>query len=175
MESSLTSGPNCLSTDPSCISTQLRGLCARRNQKKYGVASLQKKWDWERYVAMLGSIDPAGIFLSTYVFLQTIISLALILKHPAPVQPASGSEITCLSNTQSGLRTKTPNWDKDLYDQTSSDNPLRGSILSRGTLVICPVSLVGQWIEGKFISVIPFHSLFTFILTCVWIDNRGQK
>ena len=40
-----------------------------------------------------------------------------------------------------------PGWDNDLYKKTSVDNKKRGSIISKGTLVICPVSLVGQWIE----------------------------
>lgn len=41
-------------------------------------------------------------------------------------------------------------WDKDLYGRTSDLHPKRGRIISRGTLVVCKVSLVGQWIaEAK--------------------------
>jgi hypothetical protein len=40
--------------------------------------------------------------------------------------------------------------DPDLYGQTSSTNPKRGSIVSQGTLVVCNVSIVGQWVaEAK--------------------------
>lgn len=38
-------------------------------------------------------------------------------------------------------------WDKDLYARNSTGNPKIGSVISRGTLVVCKVSLVGQWIE----------------------------
>ena len=77
-----------------------------------------------------------------------MISLALILKNPAPAVPESGSKIACLSqasnNSESNSSSK---WNADLYEQTSDSNSKRGSIISRGTLVVCPVSLVGQWIE----------------------------
>eukprot|EP00980_Cylindrotheca_fusiformis_P010788 scaffold2442_cov146-Cylindrotheca_fusiformis.AAC.3 len=78
---------------------------------------------------------------------KTVISLALILKHPAPQLPISGSSIASLSETVPASNEETSKWDRDLYGRTSTSNPKRGSILSRGTLVICPVSLVGQWIE----------------------------
>eukprot|EP00429_Kryptoperidinium_foliaceum_P043107 CAMPEP_0176102834 /NCGR_PEP_ID=MMETSP0120_2-20121206/51588_1 /TAXON_ID=160619 /ORGANISM="Kryptoperidinium foliaceum, Strain CCMP 1326" /LENGTH=1287 /DNA_ID=CAMNT_0017436909 /DNA_START=94 /DNA_END=3957 /DNA_ORIENTATION=- len=73
---------------------------------------------------------------------KTVITLALILKNPAPVEPASGSRVP---DIQLG-RLPAP-WDSDLYSQYSSPNAKDGSILCRGTLVICPVSLVGQWAE----------------------------
>ncbi|CAJ1949444.1 unnamed protein product [Cylindrotheca closterium] len=99
----------------------------------------------------ISSIKPrevrGGIIAEEMGLGKTIISLALILKHPAPELPASGSNVSCLANIPAILGSNTPNWNKGLNDQTSTDNPLRGSILSRGTLVICPVSLVGQWIE----------------------------
>lgn len=87
---------------------------------------------------------------------KTVVSLALILKNPAPKFPVSGCPISSLSlkdapNTHSsedGIFQST--WDRLLYGKTSSVFPKRGSILTRGTLVICPVSLVGQWIEGMF-------------------------
>lgn len=77
---------------------------------------------------------------------KTVISLALILENCAPPSPVSGSQISSLPQTPSsedGIVT----WDKDLYARTAADDPKRGSIISRATLVICPVSLVGQWIE----------------------------
>jgi SNF2 family DNA or RNA helicase len=73
---------------------------------------------------------------------KTVITLGLIIKNPAPALPSSGSSIAELDNY-----TSTP-WDKDLYSKTTpSSSKKRGSVLSRGTLVICPVSLVGQWIS----------------------------
>lgn len=79
---------------------------------------------------------------------KTVISLGLILKHPAPAEPVSGSHVSCLSNLQQTTGDGASEWDTDLYAQTSSTNAKRGSILAQGTLVVCPVSLVGQWIEG---------------------------
>jgi len=77
---------------------------------------------------------------------KTIISLALILQNCAPLSPANGSPISLLSQNPSS-EDSIVTWDKDLYARTSTDDPKRGSIISRATLVICPVSLVGQWIE----------------------------
>lgn len=76
---------------------------------------------------------------------KTVISLALILRNPAPELPASGSPISSLSNvasygTMSSVATGTESeeygWDKELYNKTSGGNKKRGSVLSRGTLVI---------------------------------------
>jgi SNF2 family DNA or RNA helicase len=89
-----------------------------------------------------------GIIAAEMGLGKTLISLALILKHPAPQLPISGSKIDALT-IATGPNVENPSkWDKDLYAQSSAANPKRGSILSRGTLVICPKSLVGQWIEG---------------------------
>jgi SNF2-related domain len=74
-------------------------------------------------------------------------SLGLILKNPAPNLPRSGSSIASLNTAPTP--TSGEGWDKALYAKTSVHNTKRGSIISRGTLVICPVSLVGQWIEGE--------------------------
>lgn len=83
---------------------------------------------------------------------KTVISLGLILKNPAPARPVSGSHISSLRNMEQPREHDGPTWDQELYAQTSIANVTasvkRGSILSRGTLVVCPVSLVGQWIEG---------------------------
>ena len=76
---------------------------------------------------------------------KTIISLSLILKNPAPPFPASGSAVGALDTASKPAVGE--GWDTSLYGLTSTGNAKRGSLLSRGTLVICPVSLVGQWIE----------------------------
>ena len=72
---------------------------------------------------------------------KTIISLSLILENPAPTLPQSGSPVTALnfndSASVSALDVETqPLWDKDLYSRTSAVNSKRGSIISRGTLVV---------------------------------------
>jgi SNF2 family DNA or RNA helicase len=75
---------------------------------------------------------------------KTVITLALILTNPAPDLPASDSPISELDSLEDTA------WDKDLHARTQKEsdaNPERGSIISRGTLVVCHVSLVGQWIE----------------------------
>jgi len=91
---------------------------------------------------------------------KTIISLSLILQNTAPELPKSCSHASSLSlvaassekmesvvAATSAEQEEMIGWDKDLYGKTSEQFPERGSIISRGTLVICPVSLVGQWIQ----------------------------
>lgn len=73
------------------------------------------------------------------------------MKHPAPQLPLSGSRTSSLAATATASDEHAPQWDKDLHDRDSALFPKRGSILSQGTLVICPVSLVGQWIEGRLL------------------------
>ena len=71
---------------------------------------------------------------------KTVISLALILQNPAPTLPLSGSPITCLNRSQTSNASVSQQsvWDQNLYEQTSVSNKKRGSIISRGTLVVCP-------------------------------------
>jgi SNF2 family DNA or RNA helicase len=78
---------------------------------------------------------------------KTIISLAMILKNPAPELPLSGSPTQSLSTCTSSPSQGDSCWNKEFQVTTPGRSPHRGSIMSRGTLVICPVSLVGQWIE----------------------------
>jgi hypothetical protein len=67
---------------------------------------------------------------------KTVISLSLILQNPAPTLPESGSPITSLKGSIGTASVSNEGWDKDLYTNTSTSNPKRGSILSRGTLVV---------------------------------------
>lgn len=83
---------------------------------------------------------------------KTVISLALILSNPAPALPASGAKTTELAkvpkaaNGQAFWKPSTSlNGQEDV--KVPIQNPKRGRYLSRGTLVVCNVSLVGQWIE----------------------------
>ena len=65
---------------------------------------------------------------------KTVISLALILQNPAPKAPLSGSPVSALDSA--GTASDATPWDKELYSRTSGSNSKRGSILSRGTLVV---------------------------------------
>jgi len=68
---------------------------------------------------------------------KTIISLLLVLMNPAPLFPASGTVVAGYD---------TPYWPRTTpFSEESSKK--RGSIFSRGTLVVCNVSLVGQWVD----------------------------
>ena len=79
---------------------------------------------------------------------KTVISLALILKNPAPDFPLSGSPISALQKKDpNNVASSSCGWDKNLHQYTSITNQKTGSVISKGTLVICPVSLVGQWID----------------------------
>ena len=69
------------------------------------------------------------------------MTLAVILQNPAPEVPLSGSSTDEMTDPEG---THPIGWDNEQAIDTSKPN--RGSILSRGTLVVCPVSLVGQWI-----------------------------
>ena len=79
-------------------------------------------------------------FISSIIFWEglgkTVISLAVILQNPAPLKPESGMQVMDIIPT---------GW-------TKPDKPYKApeswaSIYSRGTLVICSVSLVGQWVD----------------------------
>ena len=78
---------------------------------------------------------------------KTVISLALILSNPAPELPLSGSKTTDLSKTPKPANGQAF-WKPGLLSpDTNSESQKQRRLLSRGTLVICKVSLVGQWIE----------------------------
>lgn len=80
---------------------------------------------------------------------KTVISLALVLQNTAPTLPSSGSHVSSISTHQNPAP-GAPFRDPDLYQRTSKDNEKRGSIASRGTLVVCTKTLVGQWVaEAK--------------------------
>ncbi len=82
---------------------------------------------------------------------KTVISLALILKNPAPKFPLSGSSIADLKKKGPNAdNSESVGWDENLCEKKGLghlSNKKTGSIICRGTLVICPVSLVGQWID----------------------------
>jgi len=95
---------------------------------------------------------------------KTVISLSLVLLNPAPALPLSGTEVGTSSIPASGpslpthaaSRTSSGASSTDATDEVSwppapalpaGAPKKRGSIFSRGTLVVCNVSLVGQWID----------------------------
>ncbi len=79
---------------------------------------------------------------------KTVISLSLILLNPAPENPISGTAVKDynLPATFTSTNQNIAPW--PLPEPLPKDAPKkRGSIFSRGTLVVCNVSLVGQWID----------------------------
>jgi hypothetical protein len=70
-------------------------------------------------------------------------SLALILQNPAPSSPVSGSDLN--QRRSAAKRKSSSKWDFD--SQLTSSSPKRGSIISRGTLVVCHVSTYDAWIS----------------------------
>lgn len=71
-----------------------------------------------------------------------MISLALVLQNPPPPLPESGS-LVCDMNPN------TCEWPLESVTEKRAQKKTeqRGSIFCRGTLVVCNVSLVGQWID----------------------------
>jgi SNF2 family DNA or RNA helicase len=66
---------------------------------------------------------------------KTVISLALILRNPAPPLPVSGTAIASI-NVTPAISAGAAFWDPDLYSRTSASKKKRGRIISRGTLVV---------------------------------------
>jgi hypothetical protein len=63
------------------------------------------------------------------------VSLALILRNPAPALPESGSPASSIKVLPNALPEKAL-WDPDIYTRTSATKKKRGNIISRGTLVV---------------------------------------
>mmetsp|Transcript_12559 Transcript_12559/g.14725 ORF Transcript_12559/g.14725 Transcript_12559/m.14725 type:complete len:570 (-) Transcript_12559:449-2158(-) len=73
---------------------------------------------------------------------KTMISLALVLQNPPPPLPESGS-LVC------DINPNTCDWPLESVTgkKAQKKTEQRGSIFCRGTLVVCNVSLVGQWVD----------------------------
>jgi hypothetical protein len=78
---------------------------------------------------------------------KTVISLATILRNPAPPLPESGSSVSSI-NVTPAISSGAAFWDPDLYSRTSTSKKKRGSIISRGTLVVvsCWIKLTAVWL-----------------------------
>jgi hypothetical protein len=74
---------------------------------------------------------------------KTVISLALILRNPAPPLPVSGTAVSSI-NVAPAISSGAAFWDADLYTSTSASKKKRGRIISRGTLVVvsCWMSMI---------------------------------
>jgi len=102
---------------------------------------------------------------------KTVISLALILQNPAPAVPQSGSPISALdalsNNTDvaSAAAARTP-WDTDLYSRTATSNSKRGSILSRGTLVVVRMEFM-----SCFCAVASCRLLSFILRLCILVSS----
>jgi hypothetical protein len=78
---------------------------------------------------------------------KTVISLAVILRNPAPPLPESGASVSSV-NVTPAISSGAAFWDPDLYSRTCAKKNIfsrsrfpvemkkRGSIISRGTLVV---------------------------------------
>ncbi len=62
-----------------------------------------------------------------------MVSLALIMQNPAPTEPASGAKAEKVS--EYFLKPSESGWDCD-WQVGEDPNPLKSSIVSRGTLVV---------------------------------------
>ena len=90
---------------------------------------------------------------------KTVISLAVILSNPAPPLPLSGTQVSgdnahvtekgwSVMKKKSAIRPDFDELTAGLFGDTNeviSDGT--GSFFHTGTLVVCHVSLVGQWVE----------------------------
>ena len=74
---------------------------------------------------------------------KTVISLATILSNPAPALPLSCATVAPVDPNISLNPTPVAGWSPHV--RLRSDDT--GSMYHRGTLVVCHVSLVGQWID----------------------------
>jgi hypothetical protein len=73
---------------------------------------------------------------------KTVISLALILRNPAPPLPVSGTAVSSI-NVTPAICSGAAFWDPDIYTRTSASKRKRGRIFYRGTLVV-----VRCWMSG---------------------------
>eukprot|EP00588_Corethron_pennatum_P014502 CAMPEP_0194278084 /NCGR_PEP_ID=MMETSP0169-20130528/10224_1 /TAXON_ID=218684 /ORGANISM="Corethron pennatum, Strain L29A3" /LENGTH=1400 /DNA_ID=CAMNT_0039022199 /DNA_START=51 /DNA_END=4253 /DNA_ORIENTATION=+ len=84
-----------------------------------------------------------GMICSEMGLGKTIICLSLILKNPAPNSPISGGKVSATKNETARGWSVEP-------DYSATEDLDRDTYFSRGTLVVCHVSLVGQWVaEAK--------------------------
>ncbi len=77
---------------------------------------------------------------------KTVISLSLILLNPAPAEPSSGTSVKNYKVPTPSANRIAPLWPR-IQPLPAGAPKKRGQIFSRGTLVVCNVSLVGQWID----------------------------
>uniref|UniRef100_A0A7S3PD68 SNF2 N-terminal domain-containing protein n=1 Tax=Amphora coffeiformis TaxID=265554 RepID=A0A7S3PD68_9STRA len=77
---------------------------------------------------------------------KTIISRALILCNPAPALPLAGSKTTDLANTPKAVNGQAFWNPTTILGKSEKNTKKRASILSQGTLISCPLSLVTQFI-----------------------------
>jgi SNF2-related domain len=85
-----------------------------------------------------------GIIAAQMGLGKTVISLALILRNPAPALPISGSSSSSICDSPdmaSGQPFWDPKWKKNIRDPTGENSVSHGSIISRGTLVVVRGSL----------------------------------
>ena len=119
-------------------------------------------------IGKLSTSKPAlvrgGIIASQMGLGKTVISLALILANPAPTAPVAGSHVSTIT-AQPNLAPGSPFRDPDLYQRTSSGKPKRGSIVSRGTLVVVSTFLA-EWSSFQYRLGLLFLTLVQPLSSC---------
>jgi hypothetical protein len=94
---------------------------------------------------------------------KTVISLALILKNPAPLLPESGKPVSDLWCESGADATAHEGWNQDLHKTATISSAKRGSILTRGTLVIVSLG-VTQNHSPFFINALVCAVRLTFLM-----------
>ena len=113
------------------------------------------------------SVIRGGLIAAEMGLGKTVISLALILKNPAPVVPTSGSASNVLAGRPGQGARHTYGWDRSARTLDGKT----GRILSRGTLVI--VSLASLVMEIIFDPSLSQPLLLSVLFP--WLVNGLQK
>mmetsp|Transcript_10273 Transcript_10273/g.14525 ORF Transcript_10273/g.14525 Transcript_10273/m.14525 type:complete len:1332 (+) Transcript_10273:110-4105(+) len=103
----------------------------------------------DSFLAREPNIVRGGIIAEEMGLGKTIISLAIILENPAPVEPQSGTAVMDFETKSRKRADHSCKWTTldNVSEESRRERVIRGSIFSRATLVVCNVSLVGQWID----------------------------
>ena len=100
----------------------------------------------DKFSQEMPAVARGGLICETMGLGKTVESLSLVLQNPAPDSPQSGTIVRGYRFSTQNIQNAPPGWTVEKMDKAGHEMG-RGSIFSRGTLVVCNVSLVGQWID----------------------------